>query len=96
MPTEKGTQEQGATTKPQSEGQAGTQMKKKQQTDGQAQAPGGSTGRNQGSADRGFNWDEVEETESRQCSGPRQSRALTNTDAGANWRDRDRGYSQDQ
>jgi hypothetical protein len=33
-----GAQEQGA-TKPQSEGQAGTQMKKSQQTEGQAQAP---------------------------------------------------------
>jgi hypothetical protein len=34
-----GTQEQGATTKPPTEGEAGTQMKKSQQTEGQAQAP---------------------------------------------------------
>jgi hypothetical protein len=36
-----GTQEQGATTKPPTEGEAGTQMKKSQQTEGQVQAPAG-------------------------------------------------------
>ncbi|UXN59103.1 DUF1236 domain-containing protein [Phyllobacterium zundukense] len=41
MPAETGTQEPGATTKSQTEGQAGTQMKKSQQTEGQAQAPAG-------------------------------------------------------
>lgn len=39
MPAEPGTQEQGATTKPRTDGQAGTQVKKRQQTEGQAQAP---------------------------------------------------------